>query len=146
MAPRRMTWQASLPLVSTMAEMPCLVTERKTCSLLAALIASTAIEIEPSVPFLNPIGIDNPDESFSVNLRFGGSRTDRSPGDEIRGILGEMVSKNSVPAGRPRLLTSRRNPLARRKPLLIWNEPLRLGSLIRPFQPTVVRVSRSRRA
>ncbi len=36
-----MTWQASLPLVSTMAEMPCLVTERKTCSLLAALIAST---------------------------------------------------------------------------------------------------------
>ena len=52
---------------------------------------------------------------------------------------GLIASRNSVPAGRPILATSNKNPRARRSPLLIWNEPSRLGSLIKPFQPTVVR-------
>ena len=34
---------------------------------------------------------------------------------------GEMVSRNSQPAGRPMVAISRRSPRASRSPLLIWN-------------------------
>ena len=46
-----------------LAEMPCLVTDKKACELEADPIASMAIWSEPSVPFLNPIGIDIPEAS-----------------------------------------------------------------------------------
>lgn len=46
--PRRMTCVASLPSVSTIAERPCLVTERNVWDEAAARIASTAMSIEPS--------------------------------------------------------------------------------------------------
>jgi len=79
--PRRMTWHAGLPSVSTtagvggsrvsstssskvrarraregdaLAEMPCFVTERNECDDAAAPMASMAIWSEPSVPFLKP--------------------------------------------------------------------------------------------
>lgn len=50
-------------VVDVLAEMPCLVTDKKACELEADPIASMAIWSEPSVPFLNPIGIDIPEAS-----------------------------------------------------------------------------------
>src|SRR5882757_7009737 len=52
---------------------------------------------------------------------------------------GEIGSKNSVAVGIPSCTTSSRNLRATRKPWLIENEPSSFGSLISPFQPTVVR-------
>lgn len=49
--------------VDVLAEMPCLVTDKKACELEADPIASMAIWSEPSVPFLNPMGIDIPEAS-----------------------------------------------------------------------------------
>lgn len=122
-----------------MAEMPCLVTDKNACSLEADLIASTAIVTEPSVPFLKPTGMLRP----LVSSRCTCDSVVRAPmaPHEMRSAVycGEIVSRNSVPAGRPILATSSRTPRARRRPLLIWYEPSRFGSLIRPFQPTVVR-------
>lgn len=43
-----MTCVESLPIVSTMADRPCFVTDRKVCDAAAALMASTAMSIEPS--------------------------------------------------------------------------------------------------
>ena len=52
---------------------------------------------------------------------------------------GEMMSRYSQPAGKPSALMSRSNPRAVRRPRLIWKLPSMSGSLINPFQPTVVR-------
>ena len=52
---------------------------------------------------------------------------------------GEMVSRSSEPTGTPRWVRSQRSWRARRRPLLILKEPSMSGSLMRPFQPTVVR-------
>ena len=49
--PRRMIWQSPLPVVFTMAECPHLVTDRKQCGDPAALMASMATLMVPSVPF-----------------------------------------------------------------------------------------------
>lgn len=49
--------------VDVLAEMPCLVTDKNACELEADPIASMAIWSEPSVPFLNPMGIDIPEAS-----------------------------------------------------------------------------------
>jgi hypothetical protein len=43
-----MTWVELLPCVSTMADKPCLVTDKKVWPDPAALMASTAMSIEPS--------------------------------------------------------------------------------------------------
>ena len=51
---------------------------------------------------------------------------------------GEMGSKNSVPIGSPISEISLRIDLANIKPLLASKVLFRSGSLIRPFQPTVV--------
>ena len=52
------------------------------------------------------------------------------------GVIG---SRNSVAVGSPRSITSRRNERASRRPAAMSCEPSRCGSMIRPFQPTVVR-------
>lgn len=52
---------------------------------------------------------------------------------------GEIVSSNSEPTGTPRSVRSQRSWRARWRPLLILKEPSMSGSLISPFQPTVVR-------
>lgn len=39
-----------------------------------------------------------------------------------------MVSKNSVPEGKPSSATSKRKPRAKRRPLLIWKDPSKFGS------------------
>lgn len=50
-----------------------------------------------------------------------------------------MVSNSSRPTGTPRSVRSHKSCLAVRSPLLILKEPSMSGSLINPFQPTVVR-------
>ncbi len=52
------------------------------------------------------------------------------------GVIG---SRNSQPAGSPISARSSSRRRAWRRPSLIEKEPSRFGSLIRPFQPTVVR-------
>src|SRR2546421_584377 len=58
-----MTWQSSLPRVSTIATWPLLCTERKWCFWRAARSASTAMRTFPSVPFLKPTGAERPEAS-----------------------------------------------------------------------------------
>lgn len=50
-----------------------------------------------------------------------------------------MVSRSSEPTGSPRSVRSQRSWRAMRRPLLMWKLPSMSGSLMRPFQPTVVR-------
>ncbi len=52
------------------------------------------------------------------------------------GVIG---SRNSQPTGRPSAETSSSSFRASRRPLLTAKVPSRSGSLIRPFQPSVVR-------
>ena len=103
----------------------------------AARTASTAIE--PSVPFLNPTGHDRPEASW----RWDCDSVVRAPiaPHAMRSAMycGEMRSRNSVPAGTPISLISRSSLRARRSPSFMSNVSSRCGSLMRPFQPTVVR-------
>jgi hypothetical protein len=55
--PRRMTCTSGFPSVSTIELSPSRPTERKTWGALAARHASTAMPTEPSVLFLNPVGM-----------------------------------------------------------------------------------------
>lgn len=52
---------------------------------------------------------------------------------------GEIVSSSSEPTGTPESVMSHSSWRAMRKPLFILKEPLMSGSLMSPFQPTVVR-------
>ena len=55
---------SGLPVVETRLARPSAPIPRKDCGAEAALIASSATWIPPSVPFLNPIGIDSPEASW----------------------------------------------------------------------------------
>ena len=106
---------------------------------MAARIASTAIWTLPSVPFLNPTGIERPDASSRWTW-LSVVRAPMAPHDTRSAMnCGVMVSRNSHPAGRPMLARSRRKPRARPRPSLIAKLPSSLGSLMSPFHPTVVR-------
>lgn len=93
-----------------------------------------------------------------MELGLGCACADGTPGYEILGVgsaleekqpralptltaryCGLMVSNNSNPIGTPKSVKSQSNCLAMRRPLLILKEPSISGSLMRPFQPTVVR-------
>mmetsp|Transcript_9145 Transcript_9145/g.21950 ORF Transcript_9145/g.21950 Transcript_9145/m.21950 type:complete len:200 (-) Transcript_9145:84-683(-) len=102
-------------------------------------MASRAMSVAPVVPFLNPMGMDRPDASSrctwdSVVLAPMAPQTTRSAT-----YWGEITSRNSTAQGSPFLLMSNRSLRPVRRPVLIWNSPERLGSLISPFQPMVVR-------
>ena len=137
--PRRMAWQSSLPRVETIAEWPALVTDRKWCGACAALIASAAMRRLPSVPFLKPTGQDRPEASSRCTW-LSVVRAPIAP-QAIRSAMycGVIMSRNSVPAGRPISLTSDSSLRARRTPSLMRKLLSSPGSLISPFQPTVVR-------
>lgn len=100
-----------------------------------------------------------------MELRFGGPSAYGSPCDQVgnelraRDALDQMqvahdltrasaieamsthliVSSSSHPTGMPMSLRSHRSSRAILNPLLILNDPSISGSLISPFQPTVVR-------
>ena len=102
-------------------------------------MASTAILILPSVPFLKPTGHDKP-EANSLCTCDSVVRAPIAP-QLIRSATycGLITSKNSVPAGKPSSLIFISNSRAIRKPSLIRKLLSKYGSLINPFQPTVVR-------
>ena len=122
-----------------MAEWPPLVTERKWWGAEAERMASTAMRTLPSVPFLKPTGQERPEASSRCTWD-SVVRAPMAP-QAIRSAVywGLMVSRNSVAQERPCSLMSSRILRARRRPSLMRKEPSMRGSLIRPFQPTVVR-------
>ena len=122
-----------------MAECPALVTDRKWWGDWAALMASTAIRMLPSVPFLKPTGQDSPEASSRCTW-LSVVRAPMAP-QEIRSAMycGVIMSRNSVPAGRPSSFTSHSSLRAMRRPSLMRKLLSMKGSLMRPFQPTVVR-------
>ena len=101
-----MTWQVSLPVVWKIAETPCFVTDGNQCGERAASTASTAVFTPPSVPFLNPTGIDSPEASS----RWTWLSVVRAPiaTHDVRSAMccGICVSRNSDAVGSPRSLTS----------------------------------------
>src|SRR6185312_5072089 len=109
------------------------------CDCDAACTASTAIFTLPSVPFLKPIGHDRPEASSRCTW-LSVVRAPIAPHATRSAMYcGVIMSRNSQPAGTPSALMSHNRPRARRRPLSIRKLPSRSGSLIRPFQPTVVR-------
>lgn len=91
-------------------------------------LSSNAISTPPSVPFLNPIGIPS---ALASSLCTCDSvvRAPIAPHATRSAVYcGEMVSRNSQAAGRPRALTSWRTFRAVRRPWLILKEPFIWGS------------------
>ena len=76
---------------------------------------------------------------LAVHLALRRARADRAPRHEVGVNWGVIGSRNSVPAGSPSSIRSISRRRARRRPSLMAKLPSRCGSLIRPFQPTVVR-------
>ena len=147
--PRRMTKQSSFPFVRVIAANPCFVTPRKEWPHAAARMASRAISRDPSVPFLNPIGKVNPDANSlwswdSVVRAPIAPRDNKSAKNYISAIFevvytcGDIVSSISEAMGTPVWVKSQNNFREIRNPLLILKDPSISGSLMRPFQPTVV--------
>src|SRR5678815_5398631 len=108
-----------------MAECPALVTDRKQWGCCDVRIASTAILRFPSVPFLNPTGHERPDASS----RWSWLSVVRAPTapqlTRSEMYCGEIMSRNSTPAGMPRSFSLRSNSLAMRTPSLILKLPSR---------------------
>ena len=98
-----------------------------------------AMRTLPSVPFLKPTGHDRPDASSRCTC----DSVVRAPiaPQAIRSAVycGVIVSRNSVAQGSPSSLMSSSRLRAKRTPSLMRKEPSRRGSLIKPFQPIVVR-------
>ena len=122
-----------------MAVWPSLVTAMKWCGCEAAFTASTAIFTLPSVPFLKPTGHDSPEASSRCTW-LSVVRAPIAPHATRSAMYcGVIMSRNSQPAGTPNSLMSRSSPRASRRPWSMRKLPSRPGSLISPFQPTVVR-------
>ncbi len=77
---------------------------------------------------------------LAMHLALGRARADGAPGDEVRDVL-RRDHVEELAAGRQAHLVDAESsrPRARRRPSLMRKLPSRPGSLIRPFQPTVVR-------
>ena len=112
---------------------------RKRCGQAADDTASTAIWMLPPVPFLNPTGIERPLAS-SRWIWLSVVRAPMAPQLTRSAVnCGVMVSRNSQPVATPASARSRSSVRAWRSPWLILKLPSRSGSLMSPFQPTVVR-------
>ena len=83
-------------------------------------------------------GADGPSQ-LAVHLAFGGARTNGAPGDQVADVLGRITSRNSLPAGMPRRLISISSWRCACAGLRRCGSFREVGSLMRPFQPTVVR-------
>src|SRR5512141_460883 len=113
-----MTWQSSLPAVLNTATCSDFVTEMKWWRELAVLIASTAMRMLPSVPFLNPTGHDSPEASCRCDCD-SVVRAPMAPQAIASAMYcGEMRSRNSVPHGTPSSQISSRRPVVEDVPLV----------------------------
>src|ERR1035437_5612052 len=112
---------------------------RKLCGCRAAPIASIATCRLPSVLFFKPTGIERP---LAISRCVCDSVV-RAPiaAHEIKSAMycGTMGSRNSVAAGKPMPVICSNSRRAIFKPVSMSCEPSRCGSLINPFQPTIVR-------
>lgn len=112
---------------------------RKLCGWATDCRALTATSRLPSVPFLKPTGQERPEDIS----RWVWDSVVRAPmADQLMQswmYCGEIGSSASVASGRPISASSTSSRRAMCRPSSISKEPLRCGSLIRPFQPTVVR-------
>ena len=132
-------WQSGFPAVVTTAAAPARVTPKKVCPAAAARQASTATVTSPSVPFLNPIGMDRPEASCRCTW-LSVVRAPIAPQATASAMYcGVMGSSHSQPTGRPRETTSSRKRRAIRRPRCTSWLPSMPGSLISPFQPVTVR-------
>ncbi len=132
-------WPYVLPRVRNTADWPCCVMPRKWCGWRTDCSALIATVSEPSVPFLNPTGVDRP---LAIS-RWVCDSVVRAPiavhvisSDRYCGMIG---SSASVAAGTPRSARCSSSSRAMRMPFSMWKESSMSGSLMRPFQPTVVR-------
>ena len=95
--------------------------------------------MSPSVEFLNPMGMDSPLASCRW-IWLCEVRAPIAPQLTVSArYCGVIGSRNSHPTGTPSEMTSRRNDRAATSPSFTRKLPSSPGSLIRPFQPTVVR-------
>jgi hypothetical protein len=137
--PRKITWQSSLPVVDTIAEWPALVTDRKWCGACAARMASMAILHIAVGAVLESHRTRQSGSQLAVNL-LSVVRAPMAPHDTRSAMYcGVIMSRNSQPAGTAALVDIEQQLAPMRKPSLMRKLPSRLGSLISPFQPTVVR-------
>jgi hypothetical protein len=134
-----MTWQSSLPLVDTIAECPALVTDRK---VVRRLRGADRVDGDAHVAVGAVLEADRARQAggqFAMHLRLGGARADRAPGDQVGGVLRRDRVEELGRAGQAHLVDLEQQPRARRTPSLMRKLLSRRGSLISPFQPTVVR-------
>ena len=105
----------------------------------AAPTASTAACTSPSVEFLKPIGIDRPLHSWRW-IWLSAVRAPIEPQLTVSAMYCAVIgSRNSHPTGSPSSRMSSSSLRAERSPRLTSKRPSSPGSLMSPFQPTVVR-------
>jgi hypothetical protein len=75
--PRKITWQSGVAMGLHHRDLAILCTDRKWCHA-AAWMASVAMRMLPSVPFLKPMGAEMPDQ-FAVHLAFDRARAPIAP-------------------------------------------------------------------
>ena len=130
---------SGLPAVVTTAATPLWVTPKNVCPVEDARHASTATWTSPSVPFLNPTGIDRPEASWRWTW-LSVVRAPIAPQVTVSAMYcGVIGSSHSQPTGRPSETMSSRSRRAVRRPRCTSWPPSMPGSLIRPFQPVTVR-------
>jgi hypothetical protein len=128
-----------LPVVETTQVPPSLSMPRKLWAAFAASIASIAACNEPSVEFLKPTGIESP---LAICRWVGLSvvRAPIAPSTIVSAMYcGVIGSRHSVAVGSPMRAISIRSVRPSRSPAETSKESSRWGSLMSPFQPTVVR-------
>jgi len=130
---------SGFPAVVTTAAAPFRVTPKNVCPVADARHASTATWTSPSVPFLKPTGIDRPEASWRCTW-LSVVRAPIAPQVTVSAMYcGVIGSSHSQPTGRPSETMSISSCRAARSPRCTSWPPSMSGSLIRPFQPVVVR-------
>ncbi len=130
---------SAFPAVFTTAAAPACVTPKNVCPVADARHASTATWTSPSVPFLNPTGMERPDASCRCTW-LSVVRAPIAPQVTVSAMYcGVIGSSHSQPTGMPRPRMSRSSRRAARSPRCTsWLSSMP-GSLIRPFHPVTVR-------
>ncbi len=135
-----MTWQSGLPRVATIAGQALLGDAQELVRMRGGLHRVDG-DLDAAVGAV--LEADRHREAggqLAVDLALGRARADRAPGDGVgdelrRDRVEELAAR---PAARAAIRSSS-SCRARRSPSLMAKLPSRCGSLISPFQPTVVR-------
>ena len=93
----------------------------------------------PSVPFLKPTGQERPLTQLAMHLAFRGARADGAPAHQFGDVLRRDQVEELAAGGHAHLGEIEQQLARHAQPLVDAKLPSRCGSLMRPFQPTVVR-------